>query len=54
MKAYLIHFTFDYYCQGVEEGTVSYLVYAYSLQEAIRKILFKFPTARGFEQRTIE
>lgn len=56
MKAYLIQFTYDHYCQGYENATIIVLVYAVSFINAIGKIQATndYRNARDFENLTIE
>jgi hypothetical protein len=53
MKGYLIQFTYDHYCQGYENATISILVYADSFDIACRKIEVLYHNARRFENLTI-
>lgn len=53
MKAYLIRFTYDYYCQGYEETEKQVLVYAENVFEACKKIEEKYPNARDFFNDTL-
>jgi hypothetical protein len=54
MKAYLIQFTYDHWCQGYEDATISVLVYASTYGVACKKISVKYKNARYFENLTIE
>ena len=57
MKAYLIQFTYDHYCQGYEDATISLMVYAGDFEEACEKIeqnFSEYRNARRFENLTIE
>lgn len=54
MKAYLIQFTYDHWCQGYEDATINVLVYAYSFDGACIKISTTYENARGFVNLTIE
>ena len=53
-KLYLVHFTYDHYCQGYEEAKVYVLVHAMNWGEACAKIRYEFENARNFENYTIE
>lgn len=56
MKAYLIQFTYDHWCQGYEDATITVLVYASSYSFACSRIsnLPEYRNARDFENLTIE
>lgn len=54
MKAYLIRFQHEVYCQGYEEAVETLLVYANSYAEACYKIEAKYEDAQLFENLTIE
>ena len=54
MKAFLIQFTYDHYCQGYEDAIISVLVYAEDFQSAILKIATIYENARYFKNLTIE
>ena len=54
MKAFLVKFVYDYYCQGLEEGSKTLLIYADSYQLAVEKVetSFFWKNARDFENLT--
>ena len=52
LKAYLVTFTYDAYCQGYEELTVDRLVYAGSFGQACEIIKLGFYQARDFQNST--
>lgn len=60
MKTFLIQFKADYWCQGYEEATFTYLVHAQNFENACEKIKhfetddFEADTARSFKNLTIE
>lgn len=54
MKAYLIKFVYDSYCQGYEDATEYALVYAVYFEDACKKIQAQYKNARDFENLTIE
>jgi hypothetical protein len=55
MKAWLIHCTYDYYCQGWEPTQEDFLVYADSYEEAVIKLSrnASLHNVREFINRTI-
>lgn len=56
MRTYLVKFDYDYYCQGYERGTETFLVYADTFEEACRRILNggKFLNVRNFRNLTLD
>ena len=53
MNAYLIQFTYDHYCQGYEDATISVLVYAERFDVAMDRIRAIYYNARNFVNLTI-
>jgi hypothetical protein len=53
LKAYLVTFTYDAYCQGYEEATLDRLVYASSFEQACNVIKLDFYNARDFQNSTL-
>lgn len=53
MKAFLIRFTYDHYCQGFEEAEETVLVYAKYFVTACVKIKSRYINARDFRNLTI-
>jgi hypothetical protein len=51
---YLIQFTYDHWCQGYEDATISILVYAVSYDSACVKIHATYENARMFKNLTIK
>ncbi len=54
MKAYLIRFQHEVYCQGYETETETVLVYADNFYVACIKIANKYKDAQLFENLTLE
>ena len=54
MKAFLVWFMYDHYCQGYEDAREYALVYATSFIAATIKIKGKYRNAREFENMPIE
>lgn len=54
MKAYLIQFTYEHYCQGYEDATISILVYAENYYIACTKIRNAYRKAKDFVNLTLE
>jgi hypothetical protein len=50
---FLISFTYDFYCQGIEPAQEYCLVHANSYQEACGKIKEQFDNARDFKNLTL-
>jgi hypothetical protein len=53
LKAYLVTFTYDAYCQGYEEATEDRIVYANTFEQACNVIRMNFCNARAFQNSTL-
>jgi len=53
MRAFLIYFEYEHYCQGYEWEWEYQLVYARDFPHACGKIALKFKNAREFQNKTI-
>jgi len=56
MKYFLIHFTYDFYCQGYEKDEIDILVQASTFEFACQKIMASklYERPREFINRTIQ